>query len=331
MNCSDRQLPSDAASKRKYPALAARGSAVLSIATLLWVAIVGDLLVPAVACAADATEPTTARSQPVRLTTDGRLKMDPVFTSAGTELVFTVLEKADQTSLIKLRLPDGAQERFNPKATTSEFEAAFSRDGRYCSYVQNRGNLSLRLVIRDLLHDKESIFDPGGGFAGMRHPTFALNSSGLVVSNPGSGGQQLLAIGLDGRRGKELTQGESLNCWPAFSPNGRQIAFGSSRDGDFDLYLMDADGSNVSRIVASPGRDMRPAWSPDGRRLAFTSARDGNPEIYVINVDGSGIVRLTENPEQDDFAAWHPDGRRLTFVSERAGKFDLYLSDVPAD
>jgi Tol biopolymer transport system component len=306
-------------------------SVIVNVVILLWVAIVGDLLVPAVACAADAAEPIPARSQPVRLTIDGRLKMDPVFISGGTELVFTVLEKADQTSLIKLRLADGAQERFNPKATTSEFEAAFSRDGRYCSYVQNRGNLSLRLVIRDLLNKTESIFDPGGGFAGMRHPTFALDSSGLVVSNPGSGGQQLLAIGLDGRRGKELTQGESLNCWPAFSPNGKQIAFGSSRGGDFDLYLMDADGSNVSRIVASPGRDMRPAWSPDGRRLAFTSARDGNPEIYVINVDGSGLVRLTENPEQDDFAAWHPDGRRLAFMSERAGKFDLYLSDVPVD
>ncbi|HVX59490.1 MAG TPA: hypothetical protein VHC19_02780 [Pirellulales bacterium] len=291
---------------------------IVAVAFLAWTAVFAGSARQDIVCAAE----------PVRLTTDGRLKRDPVFISRGAELVFTVLEKADQTSLIKLRLADGVQERLNPKATTSEFEAAFSADGRYCAFVQNRGNLSLQLVIRDTLEDKEAIFDPGGGFAGMRHPTFAPDASRVVVSNPGKGGKQLLVVGLDGRRGQELTEGESLNFWPAFSPDGKQIAFGSSRDGDFDLYLMSADGSDVKRLVQSPGRDMRPAWSPDGRRIAFTSARDGNPEIYLMNVDGSGLRRLTDSPEQDDFPAWHPDGRRLAFVSERAGKFDLYLLDV---
>lgn len=255
--------------------------------------------------------------------------MDPVFIAAGAELVFTLQEKEDQTSLVKLRLADGEQERLNPKATTSEFEPAFSRDGRYCAFVQNRGNLSLRLVIRDLLEDKESIFDPGGGFAGMRHPTFAPDAGKLVVSNPGSGGKQLLVVGLGGTRGRELTQGESLNFWPAFSPDGKRIAFGSSRDGNFELYSMNADGGDVVRLTHSPGRDMRPAWSPDGRRIAFTSARDGNSGIYVMHADGSSPMRLTYSPESDDYAAWHPDGRRLAVVSEREGKFDLYLLEVP--
>jgi Tol biopolymer transport system component len=232
---------------------------------------------------------------------------------------------------MKLRLADGVQERLHPKAATTEFEPAFSRDGRHCAFVQSRGNLSLRLVISDLAQDKESIFDPGGGFAGMRRPSFAPDASHLVVSLPGGGGQQIVAIGLDGRRGKNLTEGESLNCWPAYSPDGKQIAFGSNRDGDFELYLMNADGGGLQRLTSSPNRDMRPAWSPDGRRIAFTSARDGNPEIYVMNADGSSPVRLTDNAEQDDFAAWRPDGRQLVVVSERDGKFDLYLLDVPAN
>lgn len=261
----------------------------------------------------------------VQLTSDGRLKMDPVFIANGGELVFTVLEAPEQTSLMKLRLADGVQERLHPKAATTEFEAAFSRDGRYSAFVQNRGNLSLQLVIRDSSQDRDAIFDPGGGFAGMRRPAFAPDGGKLVVSLPGGGGEQLVEIGLDGRRGKSLTEGEALNCWPAYSPDGRQIAFGSNRDGDFELYAMNSAGGEVRRLTTSPNRDMRPAWSPDGRRIAFTSARDGNAEIYVMSADGTAPVRITTNPEQDDFAAWRPDGR-LAFVSERGGKFDLYLA-----
>jgi TolB protein len=263
-----------------------------------------------------------------RLTADGRLKMDPVFL-AGDELVFTVQETPVQTSLIKLRLADGTQERLHPKATTNEFEAAFSRDGRFCAFVQNKGNLSLRLVIRERESGKDSVFDPGGGFAGMRHPSIAPDAGSVLISMPGGGGQQIVALSIDGRRLMDLTQGESLNCWPACSPDGKQIAFGSSRDGDFDLYLMNADGGDIRRLSQSPGRDMRPAWSPDGHRLAFTSTRDGNAEIYVMDVAAGNVIRVTDHSEQDDYPAWHPDGKRLSVVSERAGKFDLYLIDLP--
>lgn len=282
-----------------------------------------------------AGEPSAGRqaspAKAQRLTSDGRLKMDPVFIAGGTELVFTVLESPEQTSLMKLRLADGVQSRLNPKAATTEFEPAFSGDGRYCAFVQNRGNLSLQLVIRDRVQDRETIFDPGGGFAGMRRPSFAPDAGKLIVSLPAGGGEQIVEIGLDGRRGKNLTEGEVLHCWPAFSPDGKQIAFGSNRDGDFELYAMNATGGDMKRLTFSASRDLRPAWSPDGRRIAFTSARDGNTEIYVMHADGSSPVRLTDNTEQDDFAAWHPDGRRLAIVSERAGKFDLYLIETPAE
>lgn len=267
--------------------------------------------------------------EPIRLTHDGRLKMDPVFVEQGHALVYTVLESPSQTSLIRLRLEDGSEERLHPKATTAEFEPAFSADDRYCAYVQSRGNLSLRLVIHDTRENKESTIEPSGGFSGMRHPSISSSAGRVIFSIPAAGGDQIVSVDLHATDRKELTQGDGLNCWPSFSPDGRQIAFGSSRDGDFDIYVMNADGSEVRRVVESPGRDMRPTWSPDGRHLAFTSARDGNAEIYLMNADGTGLVRVTNHPEQDDYSCWHPGGQKLAIVSERLGKFDLYLVDVP--
>jgi Tol biopolymer transport system component len=62
-----------------------------------------------------------------------------------------------------------------------------------------------------------------------------------------------------------------MNAWPAYSPDGRKIAFGSSRSGDFEISVMNADGTETRRLTHSPGLDARPAWSPDGARIDFAS------------------------------------------------------------
>jgi TolB protein len=264
-----------------------------------------------------------------RLTKDGRLKMDPVVVKNGDELfvVYTQQELATQFALMRMKLPDGKPERLHPDATTTEFEATFTPDGRYYAFVQSRGNLNLKLVIRDTKANKDAVFDPGGGFAGMRRPSFAPDGSRIVFSIPVPTGQEVGSVDNQGKDRKSITK-TALNSWPAYSPDGKKIAFGSSRDGDYEIYVMDADGTSVRRLTKSPGLDARPAWSPDGKRLAFTSNRDGNHEIYVMDADGSNVRRITNHPERDDYATWHPDGKHLIAVCEREGKFDLYLLDV---
>jgi len=263
-----------------------------------------------------------------QLTRDGKLKMDPVFIKGGAELVFTLQETPTQTSLMRLQLADGTVERLHPEATTAEFEPAFSPDGRYRAFVQSRANLNLKLVIRDTAQNRDAVFDPGAGFAGMRHPTIAPNGSKVVFSIPANSGQQLHSVNLAAQDRKTLTT-SSINHWPTFSPDGKRLAFGSSREGDFDIWVMDAEGNNPVQLTQGGGLDMRPAWSPDGKRLAFTSNRDGNYEIYVMHADGTRVQRVTQHPERDDYASWHPDGRRLVMVSERAGRSDLYVVEAP--
>ena len=267
-------------------------------------------------------------AEPKPLTHDGRLKMDPVFVRGGEEIVFTLLDAPTQTSLMRLKLADLSVERLHPQATTAEFEPGFSPDGRYYAFVQSRGNLNLKLVIRDTVQNKEAVYDPGGGFVGMHGPKITPDSTRVVFSIPAPGGQQIVSVNLAGQDRKPITQLAGVNNWPTLSPDGRQIAFASTRDGDFEIYAMRLDGSDLRRLTTSRGRDLRPAWSPDGKRIAFNTARDGNEEIYVMNADGSPPRNLTHHPERDDYPAWHPDGRRLVFVGERHGRFDLYLIEV---
>src|SRR5262245_43390097 len=133
-------------------------------------------------------------SEAQRLTTDGRLKNDPVFVRGGEEVVFTLLETPAQLRLMRLRLADGSVERLHPQATTSEFEATFAADGSAYAFVQSRGNLNLKLVIRDTRDGRDAIFDPGGGFACVRRPTFHPRAEGVAFAIPTASGQEIAAV-----------------------------------------------------------------------------------------------------------------------------------------
>ncbi|GBD35763.1 Dipeptidyl-peptidase 5 [bacterium HR36] len=264
-----------------------------------------------------------------QLTFDGKWKADPAVLPNGQEIVHTLQETPTLLSLWRLSLATGKSERLHPEATTNEFEIAFSPDGRVAAFVQNRANLNLKLIIRDYQEKRDYIYDPGGGFAGMRSPAISPDLRRVLFSIPTATGQQIAYVNLQGQNRQFLTHSPGVNNWPRVSPDGKQIVFASSRDGDYEIYIMDAQGENVRRLTRSPGMDIRPVWSPDGQLIAFTSNRDGNYEIYVMNADGSHLRRLTNHSGRDDYPWWFPDGQHLVYVSERHGRYDLYKMPVP--
>ena len=267
-------------------------------------------------------------AEPERLTTDGTFKSDPVFVKGGSEVVFTVLESPTLTRMMRLKVGDKAATKLHPDATTSEFEATYTADAAGYAFVQGRGNLNLKLVIRDAATGRDAVYDPGGGFATVRRPAFHPAGERVAFGNPIEAGQDIASVNKAGQDLKTLTTG-GINNWPAYSLDGKRIAFASSRDGDFDLYVMNADGSGVRRVVKLPRAQMRPCWSPDGTRLAFTSNHGDGYDIWVVKLDGTGLKRVTDHAERDDYPTWHPDGKRVAFVGERNGTFDLYLAAVP--
>lgn len=127
----------------------------------------------------------------------------------------------------------------------------------------------------------------------------------------------------DGTGVRALTKNGVGEAGPAWSPNGRLIAFSRARGRTgSDVFVIDGDGTGERRLVADGGA---PSWSPDGGRLAFV--RDG--DIWAVGSDGSGAVQLTAGPERDSGPDWSPRGDEIAFARDPdPGTSEIYGIDL---
>ena len=112
---------------------------------------------------------------------------------------------------------------------------------------------------------------------------------------------------------------------PAFSPDGKRIAFSSNRGGSRQIWAADADGANAIALTSfSQGVVGSPRWSPDGQSIAFDARPDGNVDVYVVRAEGGQPRRLTDDLASDSVPSWSPDGRYIYFCSNRGNRRQLY-------
>lgn len=104
----------------------------------------------------------------------------------------------------------------------------------------------------------------------------------------------------------QLTRDEFINAGPAFSHDGRFLAYHSFREDNSEIILLDLTSGEAVNLTNHPAKDSHPTWSPDDSQIAFVTDRDGNDEIYVMNVDGTNLQNLTNHPARDFEPQWSP-------------------------
>jgi Tol biopolymer transport system component len=114
------------------------------------------------------------------------------------------------------------------------------------------------------------------------------------------------------------------DAFPAYSPNGRQIAydsFRSAKTGGYGIIVADANLRHAHRIA----NGNTPSWSPDGKQLVFVAQPRAVLSVYVCNKDGSGLHRVTPPKLQvSDQPDWSPDGTRILFAAGPKDRWNLF-------
>ncbi|MBL8344899.1 MAG: Tol-Pal system protein TolB [Rubrivivax sp.] len=111
---------------------------------------------------------------------------------------------------------------------------------------------------------------------------------------------------------------------PAWSPDGRQLAYVSFEDQKAVIWVQDLVSGNRKRVANFRGSNSAPAFSPDGRTLAVALAREGLTQVYTLPVGGGNPTRLTQSNAIDTEPIYSADGRSIYFVSDRGGGPQIY-------
>lgn len=115
---------------------------------------------------------------------------------------------------------------------------------------------------------------------------------------------------------------------PAWSPDGRKLAYVSFENRKSAIYVQDLSSGRRERVASYEGINGSPAFSPDGRKLAMTLSKGGNPDVYVLDLGTRELTQLTDHYAIDTEPAFAPDGSHLVFTSDRGGKPQIYRVSI---
>jgi len=155
-----------------------------------------------------------------------------------------------------------------------------------------------------------------------------LFTSKIVFISSRDGNDELYMMDYDGHNQTRVTFNKKQDYMPAWSADGKKIAYTSYRNNRAGLYILNPFEGEITEVV-SKGTSFAPTFSPDGKKLAFCSTlEEGNPEIYVATNEGKKIKRLTFNKAIDTAPSWSPTSREIAFTSDRGGTPQIYIMDA---
>ncbi|RJG16333.1 TolB family protein [Massilia cavernae] len=159
-------------------------------------------------------------------------------------------------------------------------------------------------------------------------PAVSPTTNEVVFSADLDGPTRLWVSGVDGRNLRKIsktwqTQTNIYEVEPAWSPDGKYIAYVSMVDGGADIWTMQADGAYPTRLTRNGANNTQPAWSPDGTKIVFVSDKDGTKDLWAMKADGTGLAKIVGLPGEENRPSFSPAGDKIVFSETDNGVASL--------
>ena len=212
------------------------------------------------------------------------------------------------------RISEAAGEETSPSLSPDGSIVAYSVrvNWSWDIYAQRVGGRNATPIVNDPQRDEGgAAFSPDGSLIAFHESD---DVGGIFVA---------------GATGESVRRLSDAGFEPAWSPDGKQIAFTTeeivdpaSRQSDSTLFVVEAGGGSPRKVV--DGDAVQASWSPSGQRIVYWSNTGGQRDIYIVAAAGGTRVPVTQDAAIDWSPVWSPDGRFIYFASDRGGAMNLW-------
>ncbi len=308
-------------------------------------AVVLALSAPLLACAAplrrgvSTTEAATGLEQ---VTYSEANELDPAVSPDATAVAYEEAATPDARPHVEIMsLTQSGPRALYSSKDVSGLQPAWMPDGSGIVFVSDAGGSPPRLVqtFAGGLGQSDFLGDIGNPKLPAAWPALAPDGQTLVMS---LGDVELFrngwrsarpmhaALAVSDLRGSALAVlGEGTD--PAWSPDGKRVAFVRYEQGHAHLFVASADGTGARSITDGLDDDGSPSFSPDGQSIVFCSSHLGEhaghagvqSNLFVVRDDGSGLVQLTEGDREACRPDWARDGY-IYFHADATDRFHIW-------
>lgn len=156
---------------------------------------------------------------------------------------------------------------------------------------------------------------------------WGIFNSRIAFVSTVKGKKEIFICDFDGQNIKQITFHKSICLSPAWSFDGKWLAYVSYARGNPQIFIKNLKEKRGS-IVNYKGMNISPDWMPGQLKLTAALSFSGDQEIYLLTLKGKIIKRITKSWGIDVSPEFSPDGKKIVFTSKRAGTPQIYIKDI---
>jgi TolB protein len=259
-----------------------------------------------------------------KITNGKNYDWNPILTPDGLKIIFTRGTTLCNICIINI---DGSNEKRLVKKDQNAVFPDVSFDGNFIAYENRTYDPSqsnpIKLYLKNLKTGESKEIINGG-----IEPKFSPVENKILYSNG-----NINIFNIDDSSNINLTNNDSLNISPRFSPDGNWIVFMSKSNSysKYNIWIMESNGENKQKLTQNiEGENTYPEFSQDGTKIVYKQYVNRNHNICIMNTDGTGKIILNSkpNPIVNFTPKFSRNGDKILFHNNRDNNVDIFVMDL---